>query len=83
MHQSIDTVSKLRFLKQKAEEKIFLTRAGLKMERKGFDRELLLRRALITPSCGAGGVLTEPLAERGLSLLHQLSRTLRSRFGFA
>ena len=26
---------------------------------KGFDRELLLRRALITPSCGAGGVLTE------------------------
>ena len=26
----------------------------------------LLRRALITPSCGAGGVLTEPLAERVL-----------------
>jgi hypothetical protein len=51
--------------------------------RKGFGRELLLRRALITPSCGAGGVLTEPLAERVLSLLRQLSTTLRGRHGFA
>jgi len=50
--------------------------------RKGFDRELLLRRALITPSCGAGGVLTEPLAERVLGLLRELSATLRSRHGF-
>ena len=53
------------------------------LERKGFDRELLLRRALITPSCGAGGVLTEPLAEHVLSLLRQVSTTLRSRYGFA
>jgi methionine synthase II (cobalamin-independent) len=51
--------------------------------RKGFDRELLLRRALITPSCGAGGVLTEPLAERVLGLLRQLSTILRDRHGFA
>ena len=50
---------------------------------KGFDRELLRRRALITPSCGAGGVLTEPLAERVLDLLHNLSTTLRARYGFA
>ena len=63
--------------------------------RKGFDRaarprddcassrrELLLRRALITPSCGAGGVLTEPLAERVLKLLRQLSSILRNRHGF-
>jgi len=50
--------------------------------RKGIDRELLLRRALITPSCGAGGVLTEPLAERVLSLLRQLSTILRNRCGF-
>ena len=49
---------------------------------KGFDREYLLRRALITPSCGAGGVLTEPLAERVLDLLRQLSATLRDRHGF-
>jgi hypothetical protein len=47
---------------------------------KGFDRELLLRRALITPSCGAGGVLDEPLAERVLRLLQELSDTLRERF---
>jgi hypothetical protein len=50
---------------------------------KGFDRELLLRRALITPSCGAGGVLTEPLAERVLDLLRELSGVLRKRHGFA
>jgi hypothetical protein len=49
---------------------------------KGFDRECLLRRALITPSCGAGGVLTEPLAERVLDLLRQLSAILRDRHGF-
>ena len=49
---------------------------------KGFDRELLLRRALITPSCGAGGVLTEPLAESVLRVLRELSLTLRERYGF-
>lgn len=49
---------------------------------KGFDQGLLLRRALITPSCGAGGVLTEPLAGRVLGLLRELSITLRGRYGF-
>ncbi len=50
---------------------------------KGLDRELLIRRVLITPSCGAGGVLDEPLAARVLSLLRQLSLTLRQQYGFA
>jgi hypothetical protein len=49
---------------------------------RGIDRDLLLCRALITPSCGAGGVLTEPLAERVLGLLRQLSTTLREQHGF-
>jgi hypothetical protein len=49
---------------------------------KGFDRDRLLRRALITPSCGAGGVLTVPLAEGILELLCLLSLTLRKRYGF-
>jgi hypothetical protein len=49
---------------------------------KGMDRDLLLRRALITPSCGAGGVLTEPLAERVLRVLKDLSLALRERYGF-
>jgi hypothetical protein len=49
---------------------------------KGFDRAQLLRRALITPSCGAGGVLTVPLAERILDLLCELSMTLRKQYGF-
>jgi methionine synthase II (cobalamin-independent) len=53
-----------------------------RLVRKDFDQELLLRRALITPSCGAGGVLTEPLSVRVLGLLHDLSRTLRGRHGF-
>ena len=50
---------------------------------KDFDQELLLRRALITPSCGAGGVLTETLAHRVLDLLQELSKTLRGRYGLA
>jgi methionine synthase II (cobalamin-independent) len=54
-----------------------------RLARKGFERELLLRRALITPSCGAGGVLTEPLAERVLILLRQMSTHLRDQYGFA
>jgi hypothetical protein len=49
---------------------------------KGFDRDQLLQRALITPSCGAGGVLTVPLAERVLDLLCELSITLRKGCGF-
>jgi hypothetical protein len=53
-----------------------------RLAHKGFDRELLVRRALITPSCGAGGVLTESLAERVLGLLRELSRTLRERYAF-
>jgi hypothetical protein len=54
-----------------------------RLAQKSFDRELLLRRALITPSCGAGGVLTEPLADRVLRLLGELSGTLRQRYGFS
>ncbi len=53
-----------------------------RLVRKGFERELLLRRALITPSCGAGGVLTAPLAERVLGLLRQMSTHLRDQYGF-
>jgi methionine synthase II (cobalamin-independent) len=49
---------------------------------KGFDRELLLRQALLTPSCGAGGVLTEPLTERVLGLLRELSIALRETYGY-
>ena len=48
----------------------------------GFDRDQLLQRALITPSCGAGGVLTVALAERVLDLLCGLSIALRKRYGF-
>ncbi|HEY70294.1 MAG TPA: hypothetical protein G4O08_06905 [Anaerolineae bacterium] len=53
------------------------------LKSKGFDSDLLKRRALITPSCGAGGVLTEPLAERVLKLLREFSWMLRDRYGFS
>jgi hypothetical protein len=49
---------------------------------KGFASDLLMRRALITPSCGAGGVLTVELAERVMGLLMDFSATLRERWGF-
>ena len=50
---------------------------------KGFDKTLLLQRALITPSCGMGAILTPPIAERVLSLLRQISISLRDRYGFS
>jgi len=52
-----------------------------RLEAKGFARDLLLRRALVTPSCGAG-TLTPRLAERVLGLLRDLANTLRKREGF-
>ena len=56
--------------------------AGLdRFEEKGFQRSELLAKALITPSCGAGGVLTEPLAERVLEILPEFSKRLRERYG--
>jgi hypothetical protein len=53
-----------------------------KLVARGFERSLIMRRALITPSCGAGGMLTPPLAERVLGLLRDLAMTLRKREGF-
>jgi hypothetical protein len=52
-----------------------------RLEAKGFARDLLLRRALITPSCGAG-TLTPALAERVLGLLRDLAITLQKREAF-
>jgi hypothetical protein len=53
-----------------------------RLEATGLERKLLVRRALITPSCGVGGVLTEVLAERVLGLLRELSLSLRRLYGF-
>ncbi len=51
-----------------------------RFEELGFERDLILRRSLLTPSCGAGGVLTESLAERVLGLLRDISGELRFRY---
>jgi hypothetical protein len=55
--------------------------AGLeRFEQKGFERKELLSKALVTPSCGAGGVLTETLAERVLEILPEFAHKLRERY---
>lgn len=73
---------KLNEVWRKAEEGILESQKSSlgHQQGRGFDRELLLRRALVTSRCGAGGVLTEPLAERVLNLLCQLSTMLRNRY---
>lgn len=46
------------------------------LERRGHEREALLSKTLLTPSCGMG-TLSEELAERVLGLLKELSERLR------
>jgi len=47
----------------------------------GIEFETLLRRSFITPSCGMGGVLDEPLAEKVLELLRGLYNRIRDEYG--
>lgn len=49
------------------------------LTRKGVEREALLQRCLITPSCGLGG-LTPGQASRALELTASLSESLRARY---
>jgi hypothetical protein len=46
------------------------------------DKSLIVRQALITPSCGTGS-LPVPDAERVFALLHETSQALRARLGVA
>ncbi|HIJ00627.1 MAG TPA: hypothetical protein HA366_03715 [Candidatus Methanomethylophilaceae archaeon] len=46
---------------------------------KGLDTDLLLRRCLLTPQCGLGG-LEEKIVPKVLKLLHELSDALRKRY---
>jgi hypothetical protein len=48
-------------------------------ERKGFDRQELLAKALFTPACGTG-TLTVPVAERVMRLTRQLSDRVREEY---
>ena len=57
-----------------------LERAMMLFERKGFDREELLPRSIITPACGTG-TLTVPAAERVMRLARQLSDRVREECG--
>ncbi len=51
------------------------------VERAGVDRALVLRQALITPSCGTGSMAVAD-AERVFELTGQVSRALREKYGF-
>jgi hypothetical protein len=48
-------------------------------ERKGFDRQELLAKALFTPACGTG-TLTVPVAERVMRLTCELSNRVREEY---
>lgn len=50
-----------------------------RFEEGGIPRELLVERALITPSCGMGG-LDEPLTARILGLLAETSRLFKEKY---
>ncbi len=51
------------------------------VQRAGVDRDLVLRQAVLTPSCGTGSI-EEQDADRVFELLGALSVTLRARHGF-
>lgn len=44
------------------------------------DKELVLQQSFFTPSCGAGG-LTVELSEKAMSLVNELSKELRIKYG--
>lgn len=46
---------------------------------KGIDEKLILDNSMLTPSCGAGS-LTEPLANKAMDLVFELSEVLKARF---
>ena len=46
---------------------------------KGIDEKLVIDNSIITPSCGAGS-LSEPLAEKAMSLTKKLSDSLKERY---
>ncbi|MEI7634589.1 MAG: hypothetical protein WCK47_09970 [bacterium] len=47
----------------------------------GIDKDVLLRQALVTPSCGTGS-MEIPDAERVFNLLGETSRLMRGKYGF-
>ncbi len=57
-----------------------LERALVLFERKGFDRQVLLRQSFITPACGTG-TLAVPTAMHVMTLARQLSDRVREEYG--
>lgn len=69
-----------RALEVGAEELAVMLEAGLEtLEGRGIDRDLLVRRSLVTPACGLGP-MTEEIAEKALSLTGQVSTMMRGKY---
>ena len=67
---------------EKADEKILEEKfisAVKYLTEKGIDEKLVIDNSIITPSCGAGS-LSEPLAEKAMSLTKKLSDSLKERY---
>ncbi|MCQ4574143.1 MAG: hypothetical protein NOU37_02695 [Candidatus Brocadiales bacterium] len=50
------------------------------LSQKGIDKQTVLQNSLITPSCGTG-TLTVAESEKAMSLTHEVSTTLKERYG--
>jgi methionine synthase II (cobalamin-independent) len=69
-----------RALEVGAEELAVMLEAGLgTLEDRGIEKDLLVRRSLVTPACGLGPA-TEEVAERALSLTGQVSTMMRGKY---
>lgn len=49
------------------------------LTKKGIDEKLIIENSLVSPSCGAGS-LPQELAEKAMSLTHELSEYLKERY---
>lgn len=64
----------LEELEQKFED------ALVDLNKKGVEKELIIKQSFFTPSCGAGGLSVE-LSQKAMSLVNELSGSLKKKYG--
>ncbi len=50
------------------------------LSKKGIEKDLIIKQSFFTPSCGAGGLSVE-LAQKAMSLVNELSDSLKKKYG--